>query len=521
MHNELKKEIKRLCKKAFDKSNSIVIKEEKHREKFSRRTGLTAGVAKHKKKMLLHKHFDPLHCMKNANGIASAIWHKVLELKYDPEPAILFAIPKADGSKREITAFGIPDAALANVVFRRTQKRNSKRFSPHSYAYRPDKNVFDAILALRDFDRDGKLFVVQVDFKKYFDNIPSNYLKKKMSDRGTVSITPHEKHIFEKFLHHRYCESRSYSQGKFRRKVKGTPQGSSTSLILANLANHDLDRRLSAEPGKFVRFADDVVAICGKYEEALSLEKCFDRHCAESGLIINQEKSPGISILSSFINEIRTTHDFTYLGYGFRESGLCMPKKTVQKLKQKISRLINIYLINSLKIGFDPIRANRSEKFDWDLFGLICEIRRGFYGGLREQEIENFIYGKSKLSKMQGLMGFYCLIENADSLRELDGWTVNMVRRACVERNRILISKYSLESPTPTNKELILGTWIDPHKWRKGSSMDDIPEMGFPSLMRGWRAARKHFFTFGLEGVQSPGYNSSFDVSSLFESLKY
>ena len=243
--------------------------------------------------------------------------------------------------------------------------RNKKRLSPHSYAYHPDKNVFDAILALRDFDKDGKLFAVQVDFQRYFDCIPANYLKKKIGDRSTVSLTPHERHVFTAFLHHRYGNSEAHRTVTFKRKFKGTPQGSSASLFLANLANHDLDSKLSAESGKFVRFADDVVAICGSYEEAQRLERCFDRHCSESGLIVNCKKSPGIAVISDHQHEIRTINDFTYLGYEFRDAGLTMPEKTKQKLQQKVSRLINIYLINALKHGFARIERIAA----WDMIG--------------------------------------------------------------------------------------------------------------------------------------------------------
>jgi len=521
MRNELRLEIKRLSKKAFDEERSQAEKEAKYREKFTRRTSVDASLPSPRPRRPLHRHFDPRHCKRNANVIATAIWHKVLLFKYDPEPAVQFLIPKPDGTNREITAFGIPDAALANVLLRRTLNRNKKRLSPHSYAYHPDKNVFDAILALRDFDKDGKLFAVQIDFEKYFDNIPANYLKKKLDDRSAVGLTPHERHIFKTFLHHRLGDAEAHKTQTFRRKIKGTPQGSSSSLFLANLANHDLDRKLSAESGKFVRFADDVVAICGSYEEAQRLERCFDRHCSESGLIINRKKSPGIAVISDRQHEIRTINDFTYLGYGFSDKGLTLPQKTQKKLEQKVSRLINIYLFNPLKHGFNPQRASRKGGYDWDLLGLIYELRRGFYGGLKEHDIQDFLYNSGRLSKMRGLMGFYCLIEDSCVLKALDGWTLNMVRRACVERNRILTAKYGRSCPTPSHKELILGNWIAPTAWREGADANDEVEVGFPSLVRGWRAARKHFFTFGLEGVQAPGYNSSFDISALFDAFEY
>ena len=419
MRNALRAEIKRLSKKAFEKKTKAREVERQYREKFTRRTGLDAGVAPSQTSSPLHRHFDPAHCKRHANAIASGIWHKVLRREYMPEPAVYFEVPKPDGSQRGVMAFGIPDAALANVVLRRTLRRNKKRLSPHSYAYHPDKNVFDAILALKDFDRDGKLFAVQIDFEKYFDNIPINYIRGKIADKSVVGLTPHEQDIYDAFLSHRYADKNSYLSNKFKRRVRGTPQGSSASLFLANLANDSLDRRLAAESGKFVRFADDVVALCGSYEEAQRLEQCFERHCEQSGLVVNRRKSPGIAVLSSYQQEIRTIDNFTYLGYSFRESGLGMPGKTVAKLKQKISRLINIYLLHELKFGFNPTRASRNGGYDWDLLGLVYELRRGFYGGLKEAEISEFLTSKNRLRRMHGLMGFYCLIEDPTELKEL------------------------------------------------------------------------------------------------------
>lgn len=517
MRNELKLEIKKLAKRAF----CIIQKREQNletfREKFERRTDQPASASRVRTVNFAHRQFDPRHCKRNANVLATAIWNKVLTYEYDPEPALTFEIPKSDGSKRQVTAFGIPDAALANVLLRKTQSRNKKRFSPHSYAYHPDRNVFDAILALKEFDLEGKLFAVQIDFEKFFDNIPSRYIKDKLSDQRTLSITPHERHIFERFLHHRYGDIDKHRTNRFKRKFKGTPQGSSSSLILANLANHDLDIRLAAESGKFVRFADDVVALCRTYAEAQSVEACFERHCLDSGLIINREKSPGISIISERNHEIRTTKDFTYLGYSFKDEGLALPDKAARKFRQKISRLINIYLLFYLRFGFNSDRANRSRRYDWDLLGLIYEVRRGLYGGLTEREIQDFIYSGNRLRKMHGLMGFYCLIDDPKSLKSLDGWMVNAIRRACVVRRRILRNSYRRNCPTPSNKELILGTWLAPSAWRDSGDEDDGVEVTLPSLVRGWRAARKHFFTFGLEDVQAPGYDSSFDISSLFD----
>lgn len=514
MQNAIKVEIKRLAKRAFAKQAKLERKDEKYRDQFAKRTGVPAGIPTPRPTPLEHRHFDPVYCARNANFLAKTIWHKVMQKQYEPTPAINYLIPKPDGSKRSIMAFSIPDSALANVVLRRTRERNVKRLSPSSYAYHPDKNVFDAILALHEFEHDGKLFAVQIDFEKYFDSIPSRYLSEKINDARKISLTPHEKHIFERFLHHRYAQINDYRNGAFSRRFIGTPQGSSVSLILANLANHDLDVLLAAEAGKFVRFADDVVALCSDYEQSQKLEKCFADHCRNSGLKINKTKSPGIAIISEEQEELRTYPHFDYLGYRFTSSGLTVPEKVVRRIKSRVARLINIYLLQYLNDGYNPSRAAISpHRYDWDLLGLIYELRNSLYGGLSEINLHDFIHNGIRLRGMKGMMGFYCLLDDAEELRQIDGWMLSAVRRAMVKRNLILESRFSNRCPTPNNAELATGNWLDLSAWHG----TQLPEARMPSLVRGWRAARKHYFTFGLEQVEAPNYLFYSDVTALFD----
>ncbi|WP_170563063.1 reverse transcriptase domain-containing protein [Ruegeria atlantica] len=514
MQNALKAEIKRLSKKAFAKAERQKKTDQKYRARFEKRTGIAAGVPKPKRTTFPHRHFDPKFCARNANFLAKTIWHKVLTRQYEPTPAVNYQIPKPDGSKRSIMAFTIPDAALANVVLKRTRNRNTKRLSPSSYAYHPDKNVFDAILALTDFDAGGKLFAVQIDFEKYFDLIPTRYLTERLEDAGKISLTPHERHIFDRFLRHSHCDYQDYHKGRFKRRFKGTPQGSSVSLLLANVANHELDTALAAQSGKFVRFADDVVALCRTYEQAQLLERCFHDHCSNSGLKINEEKSPGITIIAGGKQELSSCPHFDYLGYRFGQEGLGVPEKVVARIKSRISRLVNIYLLQYLDAGFNSNRAaNAPHAYDWDLLGLIYEMRRSLYGGLSEEELRAFIYEGQMLRKMKGLMGFYCLINDPKELRKIDGWMLSIVRRAMVHRNRVLSTKYGKNCPTPTNSQLATGEWLDAKAWRGG----DLPESRVPSLVRGWRAARKHYYTFGLENVEAPTYVAYTDIAELFD----
>ena len=269
MQNALKTEIKRLCRRANARRTKADRKAHEDREKFTKRTGLAAGLPTSTVSPAVpSRHFDPAYCARNANFLAKTLWYKVLIGEYQPKPALFLQVPKPSGALREIMAFSIPDAALANVVLRRARDRNIKRLSPFSYAYHPERNVFDAILALKGFITEQRLFAVQIDFEKYFDSIPSHYLETCISDPERISLTPHERAVFREFMYHKYADRKGYSMGNFRRRHIGTPQGSSVSLLIANLANHDLDRALERRSGRFVRFADDVVALCSNHAEA-------------------------------------------------------------------------------------------------------------------------------------------------------------------------------------------------------------------------------------------------------------
>lgn len=503
MQKAIKNEIKRLSDRIFARESYASKKEDEYREKFTRRTGIRYKLKPGVPPGYVTRDFDPKYCKRNANFLAKTIWHKAQCGQYKPKPALNFLIEKPGGGKRSLMAFSIPDTALANVVMRRIRERNLKKFSPHSYAYHPQKDIFDAILDLRGYViSTPKIYTVQIDFKDYFDSIPSKYLLDMIGDRDILSTTPAERSVLKEFLFHQYAKRRQYERGKFSRRTRGTPQGSSISLLLANLANHSLDTALAKRPGKFVRFADDVTALCDRYEDAVDIEREFARHCELSGIKMNTEKSPGISVLAEKQAEIRTTDNIKYLGYSFREDGLHLAHQTVERIKAKISKLIAIYLYQYVRdVSFNKRRASALKGYDWDLLGLISELRNYLYGGLKEEQIKGMLVDGTKLAKMRGLMSFYALLDHKDILQELDGWLVHSVRRALKVRNHYL-SSHGSTTVTPSKNVLISGDWFDRSNW----DGTDYPEVQFPSFVRGWRAARRYYMIYGLKDVAPPKY---------------
>lgn len=511
MQNAIRTEIKRVSDRVFARKKSRLKTEEDYRGRFEKRTAVDAGMPPDSGLGPVTRHFDPKYCKRNANFLSKTIWQKILDGDYKPQPALNFFIDKGDGSKRSLMAFTIPDTALANVLMRRLRERNIKRFSPHSFAYHPEKNIFDAILDLRSFIIEtDKIYSVQIDFKNYFDSIPSTYLLKLLDNPEIFSLTPVEKKVLREFLFHDFAQRSEYVGKEFQTRRRGTPQGSSISLILANLANHSLDTALEKLPGKFVRFADDVTALCESYEDAVKIEQCFFDHCRRTGIEMNRKKSPGIAVLSNQDAEIRTVGHIDYLGYRFTEDGLILSDKTVIRIQRKISKMISVYLTYYISnTGFNHRRVSVDGGYDWDLLGLISEIRNYLYGGLYEGEIGAMMKSGKKLRKVKGLMSFYALLDDKKKLEYLDGWLAGVIERAMRKRAMILRAKYGSAGITPSSESLIRGDWLNLESWEG----EKKPEVRLPSFVRGWRAARKYYLTFGLKDVEPSKYGYQYSTS--------
>ena len=516
MQKLIKNEIKKISYKKINKAQSKAKKLEEYSQKFTKCTGLRnfgpSFIRPPSKDW-----FDPKYCARHANAISKIIWMQLEIGTYLPQPARRFAIPKKGGGFRDITEFSIPDAAISKIIYSGIVRRNLKKFSSSSYAYMPDRNVFDALLSLDDFDRRSKVFVTQVDFEKFFDKIPHEYLSK-LINSNVFHTTTLEKRVLKSFMTHDSYEVLGGASKALPKRSVGTPQGSSISLILSNLANHELDRELSLLSGKFVRYADDVVALSTTYEQALAIEHAFYWHCEQNGLSVNKGKSPGISAFSDESQEIRTTKFVDFLGYRLTFAGTGISPAVEARFRQKVAKLINIYLVQYQKINFNPSRASSGPiSFDWDLLGLVSELRRSIYGGLREHDIVQALQKGKKLSKMKGIMSHYSLLDDGLALKRLDGWTLNSVRRAMVQR-LIIIRKFGGRCPTPSCKQLLSGDWLNPKAWdEKEGEETEMPEVEFPSFVKAWKAARKQIVHHGVGSAESDLNSSDEDLVDLFD----
>ena len=168
--------------------------------------------------------------------------------RYRPEPLRQFTVPKTDGSKRVISAQYLRDKLLQRAILIVLEPKAERLFHADSYAYRPNRGVYDALKKARERIGCGLDWLVDADIRSFFDQIPQTPLNKKLKgfvdDRALLKI-------MDLWL----------KQGAHHTSLLGSDRGISQGAILSplmcNLYLHDFDIALEKANIPFVRYADD------------------------------------------------------------------------------------------------------------------------------------------------------------------------------------------------------------------------------------------------------------------------
>ena len=252
IHDEARKLIRRHQKYASDLAAAI-----RRREKRS-------GVLQSKQIHLPEywsaaEGFNPYHVRSHASGIAHAIEKALVTGKYRPRPAVIYDVAKSDGELRPVSVFQVADSAVSTLTFRRLVEKNARHFSARAYAYRPDLTLHDAVLHVSsDFRARSRIFVAEFDFRKFFDSISHEHIRRVLKD-ARFFITDRERRVIDAFLVAPALRLSAYASESVEQRERGIHQGTSVSLFLANVAAYPLDRKLESLGVGFARYADDTL----------------------------------------------------------------------------------------------------------------------------------------------------------------------------------------------------------------------------------------------------------------------
>ncbi|MBO3458990.1 group II intron reverse transcriptase/maturase [Aetokthonos hydrillicola Thurmond2011] len=240
---------------------------------------------------------------------------------YEPHPYKQVIIPKKNGTQRELKIPTVRDRIVQQGLLNVLYPIIEQKFSPASFAYRPNLSYLNAVEKVADWRDSGYSWVLDADLVKFFDNIDHQRLLKE--------VRFHVDHPGILCLIKSWISAGVLTEEGLVLPKKGIPQGSVISPMLANIYLDEFDRVISSSDLKLVRYADDFLILSQTQERIFAAYSEVSELLNSMGLTMHTEKTQ----ITNF------EYGFRFLGHGFLENAIFPVNVKDEKLKSGIENL--------------------------------------------------------------------------------------------------------------------------------------------------------------------------------------
>lgn len=238
---------------------------------------------------------------------------------YEPSAVRGVEIEKPNGGTRLLGIPTIGDRVVQQSIQTELQRVFDPYLSENSYGFRPGRSAHQAIERASEYVKEGKIWVVDIDLKSFFDEINHDRLMNRL--RNSIS----DKKLLK--LIHQFLRAGLMQGGVATQRIAGTPQGGPLSPLLSNIVLDELDKELEVRGLSFVRYADDCNIFVGSERSAQRVLKSMTTFIEKKlKLKVNLEKSG-----------VRRCDKVKFLGHTIMGDGkIRIADKSILRFKLKI-----------------------------------------------------------------------------------------------------------------------------------------------------------------------------------------